>query len=480
MAKLTRARRVAAKALGDVRRRDGFGREILRHSGAMASLGARERAQATRLVLGAVACRGFLDEVIKDVVRRPSSLQPKVKDGLMVAIYELLFLSTPSEVAVDQGVGLVRAVAPRAAGLANAALHRVVERWVPRCRKARKDLGRLVRGKAHLGDGETVQAMAWGAGLPRWLSIALVADLGTVAAASMALALLDPPAPYGTLLGVDPKEAHGLLEAEGYEPVATYLRGTYELDRGHGSKTSEAVAAGTLLVSDLHAQTVAMLAAPAPGTTMLEIGAGKGNKTLRMAQTLKAADATAAITVSDLHGDKLAAIGPRLEGAGLSHAMDLTLEEGDGRELDGTLGPFDTVFLDAPCSGVGTLGRHPEIIWSLDPASLAPEDPAGLVALQRALLEKAASLVAPGGRLVYSTCSVFRREGIDQVRTFLASPQGHGFSPMALEEQPWAADIEWDGLEGEDPELRRAEGSIQWIPVPGSADGHFVAVLQRA
>ena len=110
----------------------------------------------------------------------------------------------------------------------------------------------------------------------------------------------------------------------------------------------------------------------------------------------------------------------RMEAAGVAdHVRSICA---DGRALPDELGTFDLVFLDAPCSGTGTLSRHPEIAWSL-----APGAPAELAALQAELLVAAAARVAPGGRLVYATCSVLAEENDAVVGAFLADPAAKGF-----------------------------------------------------
>ena len=118
----------------------------------------------------------------------------------------------------------------------------------------------------------------------------------------------------------------------------------------------------------------------------------------------------------------------------------------DGRALPDDLGAFDLVFLDAPCSGTGTLSRHPEIAWSLEPGA-----PGELAALQAELLAAAAVRVASGGRLVYATCSVLAEENDGVIQAFLASPAGAGLT------------LERSGL----------------TEVPGGSDTHFHAHLHR-
>ena len=104
----------------------------------------------------------------------------------------------------------------------------------------------------------------------------------------------------------------------------------------------------------------------------------------------------------------------------------------DGRALDASLGSFDLVFIDAPCTGTGTLARHPEIAWSL-----SEDAPEKLAVLQGELLAAGAARVAPGGRLVYATCSVLVEENERVVEAFLASPAGAGFELVRAERTSW-------------------------------------------
>ena len=127
MTKLAPARRAALAVLSDTRRRDGRIRDIIRTHPAFSQLSAADSALATRLAVGATAARDLLDELLLARVRKPSSLEPRVLDALRISAFELLYLETPSEVAVSQGVELVRSASPRAAGMANAVLRKIAE-----------------------------------------------------------------------------------------------------------------------------------------------------------------------------------------------------------------------------------------------------------------------------------------------------------------------------------------------------------------
>ena len=135
-------------------------------------------------------------------------------------------------------------------------------------------------------------------------------------------------------------------------------------------------------------------------------------------------------------------------------------------------GWFDAVAVDAPCSGTGTLRRHPEITWSLRSVDVET-----CAELQLAMVRSAAARLAPGGMLTYATCSVLREENEDVVTAFLESPEGAGFEVVPIAE----AVPEGNGFAVDEMDERSTpEGYLRTYPAPGSCDGHFCACLRRA
>lgn len=419
MARATAARRRALALLGERRRREARARDLLRGSEALSALPERDRAFATRLVLGVTAAEGALDRALGAHLRRGAHLEPRVRDALRLAAFELLYLGERSDVAVSQGVELVRGVAPRAAGLANAVLRRVADDDVPALAAARE---RVASGDFGASDLALVGA------LPVWLCERALASLGPADAAAWATGALEPAGAWvaANRARLSPSDAEALLAKAGCDPVAGSVPGSFLLGAPARLAPSGLVERVDVLPCDLAAQEVVLAAAPAPGSRVLEVGQGRGTKTVLIEGAAVAAGGPCEIVAVELDPRKSALAARRMEAAGVAEHVACVAADartlGAGDLPDVLLGAFDLVFVDAPCTGTGTLARHPEIAWSL-----GADAPGELAALQGEILSAAAARVAPGGRLVYATCSVLAEEDEAVVEAFLASPAGAGF-----------------------------------------------------
>ena len=427
-AKLAPARRAALRLFSECRRREARARDLLREAPAMAELNPRDRALATRLVLGTIAARGEVDRVVTSHLRARSALEPLVRDALRIAAFEILYLDTPTQVAVSQGVELVRSASRRAAGLGNAVLRRVAD----------EDAAALGAARARVeSDDFTADDLQRVGGLPGWLAERAMADLGPEAAAAYAAAALEPAcasvAANAAKHGAD--ECRVLLADAGCEPELGPVAGSFVLGRPSALAPSGLVGSCDVLPCDLAAQDVVASLGVRAGERVLEVGQGRGTKSVLMAA------AGARLTSVEVDAKKCALAAARMEAAGVDGRVECVCD--DGRKLARVDGAFDLVFVDAPCSGAGTLSRHPEIAWSLKEDDLAE--------LQLQILRRAATRVASGGRLAYSTCSIFRQEDEDVVDAFLASPEGSRFRLVSA---------------------RRTD-----IP---HADTHFLALMERA
>jgi 16S rRNA (cytosine967-C5)-methyltransferase len=202
-------------------------------------------------------------------------------------------------------------------------------------------------------------------------------------------------------------------------------------------------------VQDEAAQLVTVFAQIPPTAKVLDVCAAPGGKSCHIAQTNS-------VTSLDFHANKLPKIASEAKRLGLherikTRACDAT------KPLPQELGEFDVVVVDAPCSGLGTLRRHPELRYRR-----AEKDFAELAALQREILENAQQVVAPGGLLVFAVCSTDATEGPDQVEMFLRShPDFTSEPPVGL------------------PHVPTSQGHLRTLPGPEGLDGFFAARLRK-
>ena len=209
----------------------------------------------------------------------------------------------------------------------------------------------------------------------------------------------------------------------------------------------EAYNLGLIEVQDGGSQLVCGAVGARPGEVVVDLCAGAGGKTLQLAAEM---ENRGRLIACDVARDRLSRLGPRAARAGVAIVEQRLLNPAREMEALGDLaGQADAVLVDAPCSGTGTWRRNPEGRWRLSQGELAK-----LVALQARLMDMAAGLVRPGGRLVYVTCSLLDAEGAGQVAAFLERHRGAWRAePLALAAgrargAGWRLDPALDGCDG--------------------------------
>jgi 16S rRNA (cytosine967-C5)-methyltransferase len=345
----------------------------------------RERAFLHELALGTLRRRGWLDHVLARLASRPlEQVTPGVLDALRLGAYQLLFTRVAPHAAVSESVELARRVEPRSAGFANAVLRRLERDGPP--------------------PEPDADAMAWltsAGSLPSWLAERWLRQLGAVAAVARAL-LLAPP----THVRLNPRvpEAESRVRAAGVE-----LRPTAVLDALEAEgRVSGLAESGVLYVQDAASQLVARLAT-AEGL-VLDACAAPGGKSLLISDL---GGARARVVATEVSRRRLATLVRLASRWGAANVFPVAA---DALHPPFAAASFDSVLLDAPCSGLGTLARNPDIRWRL-----APPDLPRHAARQRALLEAVARLVRAGGRLVYAVCSGEPEETDEVLRPFLSA-----------------------------------------------------------
>ncbi|MEM8608164.1 MAG: transcription antitermination factor NusB [Myxococcota bacterium] len=386
---VARARRVAVGVLSRIERDGAWATPTLDTEINRAGLERVDAALATQIVYGALRVRPSLEAVVEGYANRPVKVDPWTHAALLAGAFQLLHLSrVPSHAVVDDSVSLVREKrGSRVAGFVNAVLRKVARQ-------------RPV-------DAELPASIV----LPDWLDKALRVALGD--ADTEALLRLSGDA---TTTDVRvPERSHlqdvadSIREAHPDASVArTRLsaRGL-RMTRVGDPRRLAAYERGEIAVQEEGAQLIGAIVDAKPGDRVLDVCAGRGGKTV---QLVEAVGPTGEVVATDVHARRLSQIPEELSRLGLptstlrTATVDWTVGPG---EVSGT---FDRVLIDAPCTGLGTLRRRPEILLRADPAL-----PAQMGETQLRILERAAARVRPGGTLVYAVCSPLPEEGFDVV-----------------------------------------------------------------
>lgn len=448
-------RALAFEVLRETFERGGHTELAFRAGAERLGLAGRERAQAQRLAYGSVQRRGTADAAIERLSGRAIRLldQP-VAASLRLGLYELLFADgTPDHAAVDQAVELVKvAKAGHASGFVNAIL-----------RRAARERAELT--EALLGDDSTPEAAAVAHSAPLWLARMWWEELGAEAARSL-LAACNEPAEVA--MRAADAEARGDLVArlrdEGVDvspaagpwplavPEAMVFAGRV------GDSVPPLVAEGALTPQSRGSAAVVEVLAPRAGETVLDLCAGPGIKTGQIAGRMGDRGEVISVELDEARAAEISAQARRLDLRGVS------VFEGDVTSLPLPEG-FDRVLLDAPCSDLGTLASRPDARWRKSPRTIER-----VAAVQEKALANAAKLLAPGGTLVYSTCTISRRENEDRIAALLEAADA-GQVPA----------LELDDLGASAPDLASPHEprSLQLRPDRDRTTGFFIARLRR-
>jgi 16S rRNA (cytosine967-C5)-methyltransferase len=351
-----------------------------------AGLEGRDRALAMVLAYGTVQRRRTLDHLIAALCSRPiASLAPALRDALRLGMLQIALLDGVAEhAAVNDSVELAKASTPAGAKLVNAVLRRAT-------REARPLLAEL--------DDETPERAAILHSVPDWIAELWWSELGPDRARAL-LRTVNLPAESAlrvNTLRADVQQVLARLDvpvdAASGLPEGLVLRGPFD------AHASELWQAGMIMPQSRGSMTVAREAAPRPGERVLDLCAAPGGKTTHLAALLQ--DRSPEFAAVEVHPGRARALERTCERMG---ATGVRVVNADGREPPSG-GPFDTVLVDPPCSGLGTLQSRPDLRWQARRSDLE-----ALVAKQTALLLAGAAATASDGVLVYSVCTISRAE----------------------------------------------------------------------
>lgn len=406
------AREVSLLALNECQRQGGWSDAILKKRLAAAELDGRDSALATRLCFGVLQNRLLLDFYLSRFSNLPlKRMEGKVVEALRLGAYQMLFLDrVPHSAAVNSSVELTRKFCknPRAPGMVNGIL---------------RNLERNLDHLPTIPQDDPAGCLSTLYSHPEWLVREFLAALGSEETARL-LAANNAPAPITAFANTTRCTAEELAAALEGEGVTTrphpwladclILSGTGSLER------LECFQKGLFYIQDPASRLTALALDPKPGMAVLDCCAAPGGKSFSAAVLM---EGKGEVVSCDLHPHKKKLIQAGADRLGLRNVEPMTA---DGKvfrpEWEAS---FDRVLVDAPCSGLGVIRKKPDIRYK------DPEPLKDLPRVQRAILDNAARYVKPGGVLVYSTCTLLRRENEEVALGFLSEHpafQAEGFS----------------------------------------------------
>ena len=410
------ARRIAADILDGVLHKQRTLDEQLDGAAAhpgLKTLSDRDRALMRRLVATILRRLGTLGHVLSRLLDRgiPTDA-PRAQSALLIGAAQILWMDVPDHAAVDLSVRLVQSDrrAAKYAGLVNAVLRRCAREGQP------------------LIDEVKSQTLD----IPAWLLARWTAHYGESVARDIALAIGHEPSLDITVKS-DPEQwatrLHGEILPTG--TVRTLLQGSVKMLPGFIE--------GHWWVQDAAAALPARLFGDIAGKSIADLCAAPGGKTAQLVH------AGARVTAVDRSPARMARLRDNLTRLSLPAETVVA----DAVEWPGAKSGegFDGILVDAPCTSTGTIRRHPDVAWLRQEADIA-----AMTALQKRLLQKAVTLLRPGGTLVYCTCSLEPEEGEQAIAALLASDSGMRRAPIE------AAEVA--GLQ----EILTAEGELRTLP----------------
>jgi len=447
---ISHARKAAFNILVAVDRGHSHSDDLLRGK-AVKALSVQDRNLATALVLGVLRWQIRLDHQLQPLLKRPNArLDSEVQIALRLGAFQILHMDRiPARAAIDESVELAKQAGQRfASGMVNAVLRK---------------LALLPREENPVGNPPELEAAE---AFPQWMLERWTSFYGLAAARAICLhGQSQPPLTIRMTSGASEAELaeNGLAVFPG--PLLSAARTVISGDAAASVSFQE----GRIRMQDEGSQLVAEVAAASlsQGTSeVLDACAAPGGKTLILAER----NPQAHIVACESSAPRFDQLRHRLA----SHATQIECRHADATTLTEDTA-FDLVLADVPCSGTGTLGRNPEIRHRLK-----PEDFVRQSERQRAILAAALRAVRPGGRVVYSTCSLEPEENEQVIAAVLAAtPEACAVSLRPTIDALQAGSILAPGAAGQLQAAVTAEGALRLLPGTFDTDGFFIAMLER-
>ncbi len=439
-------REIAAEALMEITTADAYNnmtlRRLLRQNGAMTR---QDRAFVTELVNGTLRNMIWIDHVINTFSKtKTEKLKPWLLSVLRLAVYQMYFMNVPDAAATNEAVKLAQARGYGALkGFVNGVLRTA----------ARK------RNEIPMPEQGTAEFLSLRYSYPLWLVKMWIAYYGY--AETEALCGWGNAAPDVTIrvntLKTDRGALTALLEAEGVQVTAglvsenaLHLKKTADLSRLEGFRK------GFFHVQDESSQMAVKILSPQKGERVLDLCAAPGGKSFTAAEEM---ENEGSLTACDIYAHKIELMEEGAERLGISmmqcRVQDATVQTADGEE-------YDRVLVDAPCSGLGLMRKKPDICLKKDGSEID-----SLTQIQREILHNAAGCVKPGGVLVYSTCTLCRKENEKNLEWFLKNhPTFAAEDITQYLPEAWVTETAKDGY-------------ITLLPNRTGTDGFFISRMRR-
>lgn len=471
---ISMARRVAFEVLLRVETESAYASDLLhtklKAKQGSAGLSSADAGLATELTFGVLRWQRRLDHFLHSYTRG-RKLDAPVRIALRLGAYQLLFLDrVPPHAAVNESVELVKKAGVRsAAGLVNAVLRKLAQGG------ARKDVLPPLPRKASLAEQMGILASH-----PTWIVERWMARFGEENTSAL-LAANNAPAPVALARYGDevswPAEWPAAMRLE----PGMWLQDARRISSASTFLTERESLPAPVHFQDEASQMVAHLVGVHPGQRVLDLCAAPGGKTLALACR---AGAQGRVFAADLHLHRLRAMRARFgddkenhsgEAHLNLHRASIHLVAVDATQPLPFAENFDRILVDAPCSGTGTLARNPEIRWRI-----TPQDLTDLAERQGKILAHALDALAPGGRLVYSTCSLEKEENDDVVERMLAErPECRLADGRALLQPHVAPGVDVDRLFDLPQDASGRAGYFRTFPPAHHTDGFFAAIIEK-
>ncbi|MGH9687258.1 MAG: 16S rRNA (cytosine(967)-C(5))-methyltransferase RsmB [Candidatus Acidiferrales bacterium] len=474
------ARRIAFDVLLRVESDSAYASELL-HSALTPDVKPADAALTTEITLGVLRWRRLLDFLLDRQLKKPvARLDVAVAIALRIGLYQLRFLEKiPASAAVNESVELVkRARKTSTASLVNAVLRRASA-------SAKSPIESVLAQSVSLAERLGILQSH-----PIWVVERWLARFDETATTALLEANNRAPRVSFAIHGSDRHDEilHSLKSSGLAIEQGRLLKNAFSANGGSIART-EAFRSGRISIQDEASQTVPLLLGVRPGDRVLDLCAAPGGKTFALA---RAAGPNGLVVAGELHEHRLRSMQVQLTRLGMAAAERAEGSTGHSEAHSGEpqnyaaavdlvaldaaqplpfAAFFDRILVDAPCSGTGTLARHPEIRWRLKPEQLVE-----FHALQVKLLQIALAQVAPGGRLVYSTCSMEPEENELVVAEVLASDTSVRLVTSEESAQIVAPSLA-PGIAA--TALFDANGFFRTSPAAQGTDGFFSAVLTR-